>query len=73
MKKGYKLDHVKLAKRHLAKLSEQETEEIYRWVSHRRMDIAVLKYMDGKLLIKTLSTGPRLLKSKKRFITFRRF
>lgn len=71
MKKGHKLDHMKLAKRHISFLTREELDHISTWFLARKTELAILAYMDGKLL-KRLSCPVMLPKAKRRFITFRR-
>lgn len=72
MKKGYKLDHRKLAERHLRHLSEDELEMMRGRISILIVDRKVLRYADAKML-QSFNKTIKLPKPKKGFVTFKRF
>ena len=72
MKKGTKLDHTKLAKRHLSHLSDEELEKFKFWITTILTDRAVLRYADARIL-ERFNKNICLPKLKKGFVTFKRF
>lgn len=66
-----KWDRVKLAKRHLSRLSVEELDSMKHWIMCRKSEILVLKYADARIL-EWAKISPVLPVHSKKTITFRR-